>query len=119
MADEQRVLASEILKSAGSVHEGTYLQRTGLRLAAAVGATAAVVIFGLVGRWIFAAPPPPVLPQNADPATIKVILDNYKVLQQTALEPLTTLFDSVVAKVLLPVFTSILGFIFGRANMNS
>jgi len=47
MADEQRVLASEILKSAGSVHEGTYLQRTGLRLAAAVGATAVVVIFGL------------------------------------------------------------------------
>lgn len=119
MAEDQRVLASEILRSAGSVHEGTYLQRTGLRLAAAVGTTAALVILGLVGRWVFTAPQPPLLPQNADPATIKAMLDNYKALQQTALEPLTTLFDSVVVKVLFPVFSTILGFIFGRANANS
>jgi len=48
---------------------------------------------------------------------VKALLDNYKTLQQIALEPFTTLFDSVVVKVLLPVFTSILGYIFGsQAN---
>jgi hypothetical protein len=119
MADEQTIPASEILQSAGSVTEGTYLQRTGLRLAAAVGTTAAVIIFALVGRWVFTAPIAPALPQNADPATIKTILDNYKVLQQTTLDPLTALFDSIVAKALLPIFTSILGFIFARASGNS
>jgi hypothetical protein len=122
MPDEQVVSANEILRSSGamgSVQEGTYLQRTGLRLAAAVGTTAALIMFALVGRWIFFAPQPPVLPQNADPATIKGILDNYRLLQQSALEPLTTLFDSIVARVLLPVFTSILGFIFARANSTS
>jgi len=90
-----------------------------LKLALAVGGTAALVTFALVARWIVTALQPPVLPPNADPAAAKAMLDNYKILQQTTLEPLTTLFDSIVAKVLLPVFTSILGFIFARANANS
>lgn len=121
MADEQ-ISPGEILRSGratGSVEMGTYLQRTGLRLAAAVGTTAAVVMLLLVVRWMYIAPLPPVLPPNADPATAKAILENYKTSQQTALEPLTTLFDSIVAKVLFPVFSSILGFIFARANGNS
>ena len=62
---------------------------------------------------MFYAPPAPVLPAGADQNTVKAILDNYRSLQQIALEPFTTLFDSVVVKVLLPVFTSILGYIFG------
>ncbi len=63
------------------------------------------------------APPVPVIPAGTDPAIVKATLDNYKTLQQIALEPFTTLFDSIVVKVLLPVFTSILGYIFGlRAN---
>ncbi len=37
---------------------------------------------------------------------------NYKNLQQAALEPLTAIFDMVVVKVLLPVFTGILGYIY-------
>ena len=58
----------------------------------------------------------PVLQPGADPAAVKAILENYKTLQQIALEPLTTLFDSIVVKVLLPVFTSILGYIFGSRS---
>jgi len=120
MPDEQIVSASDILKAAGAdkpVTEGTFLQRTGLILAGCVGGITAVVTLALVGKWIFYAPKLPVLQPSADPAAVKAMLENYKTLQQFALEPFTTLFDSIVVKVLLPVFTSILGYIFGsRSN---
>jgi len=123
MADEQRVSSVEILKSAGAdkpVTGGTFLQRTGLILAAFVGATGAIVILALVGKWAFYAPQIPTIPPQADQASVKAILDNYKTLQQIALEPFTTMFDSIVVKVILPVFTSILGYIFGsRTNGDS
>jgi hypothetical protein len=120
MADEQKVSPAEILKAAGAdkpVVEGTYLQRTGLLLAGAVGLIAALVTLALIGKWLISAPSVPVIPPSTDEARIKIILDNYKTLQQIALEPFTTLFDSIVVKVLLPVFTGILGYIFGtKAN---
>jgi hypothetical protein len=120
MSDERKISADEILKSAGAdkpVTGGTFLQRTGLILAAFVGATGAIVILALVGKWLFYAPPIPIIPPIADQAEVKAILDNYKALQQIALEPFTTMFDSIVVKVILPVFTSILGYIFGsRTN---
>ena len=72
-----------------------------------------IVILALVGWWIFSAPRVPEIPPGADLATVKAILENYRTLQQIALEPLTALFDSIVFKVLLPVFTGILGYIFG------
>jgi hypothetical protein len=123
MPEEQKVSALDILQATGAdkpVTEPTFLQRTGLILAGSVGGVSAVVTLLLVGRWVFYAPPVPVLQPGADPATVKAMLENYKSLQQIALEPFTTLFDSIVVKVLLPVFTSILGYIFGsRAEKRS
>ena len=120
MADELKVSANEILQAAGAekpVSEGTFLQRTGLILAAFVGSLGGIVILALVAKWLLYAPSPPSIPAGTDPALVKAILDNYKSTLQIALEPFTTLFDSIVVKVLLPVFTSILGYIFGsRAN---
>src|SRR5260370_634831 len=116
MPDDQKVSGDEILRSEGAgnpVTEGTFLQRTGLMLAGCVGGVGAIVILALIGKWIVQAPALPVFPPGADQNTTKAILDNFKTLQQIVLEPLTTLFDSVVVKVLLPVFTSILGYIFG------
>jgi hypothetical protein len=121
MADEQLVLPADVLRTMGAekpVTGGTFLQRTGLTLAACVGTLSGVVILALIGRWMVYAPQVPVIPPGTDPATVKAILDNYKTLQQTALEPFTTLFDSIVVKVLLPVFTSILGYIFGSHANN-
>jgi len=115
MANEQ-ISPNEILKALGAegpVTGGTFLQRTGLTLAAFVGGVGGVVILALVGKWVASAPKLPVIPPGADPTTVKAMLENYKSLQQIALEPFTTLFDSIVVKVLLPVFTSILGYIFG------
>ncbi len=53
MADDVRVSPLEILKAAGAekpVTGGTFLQRTGLILAACVGAVGAVVTIALVGK---------------------------------------------------------------------
>jgi len=116
MAERERVSPENVLLSAGAekpVKEGTYLQRTGLRLALCVGALASFVIVALVIKWICVAPAIPAILPGTDPGTAKAIVENYKSIQQVALEPYTTLFDSVVVKVLLPVFTSILGYIFG------
>jgi hypothetical protein len=119
MAD-QVVSADEILRSSGAeqpVSEGTYLQRTGLHLAGWVGAVATIVILMLVIKWVKYAPPVPNLANITDQSAAKAILENYKLLQQIVMEQFTTLFDSIVVKVLLPIFTSILGYIFGsRTN---
>src|SRR3974390_1837249 len=100
---DDKVSPDEILKEAGAeqpVTEGTFLQRTGLQLATAVGSLGAGITLLLVGRWVFNAPPLPAIQPGTDPAVAKAILENYKTLQQSALEPLSTLFDSVVVKVL-------------------
>ena len=122
MADEEQVSPGEILRSAGAdkpISEGTFLQRTGLILAAFVGGVGALVIVALIAKWTASAPAVPVIPPGSDAVTTKALLDNYQSLQRIALEPFTTLFDSVVVKVLVPIFTSILGYIFGsRENRN-
>jgi hypothetical protein len=61
-------------------------------------------------------PPTPVIPPGADAATVKTILENYKALQQIAMEPYTAFFEMIVVKVLLPIFASILGYIFGSRS---
>ena len=116
MPEEQKISPNEILTAAGAsapVTGGTFLQRTGLILAASVGALGSVVILLLVGKWMYSAPPVPLIPPATDPSAAKAILDNYKTLEQITLEPYTSLFDSIIVKALLPVFTSILGYIFG------
>jgi hypothetical protein len=121
MAEQEKVSPSEILQSAGAdkpITGGTWLQRTGVVLAAGVGALGAIVTLALIVKWMLVAPPLPTIPPMADANTTKAILENYKSLQQIVLEPYTTLFDSIVVKVLLPVFTSILGYIFGSQRNN-
>jgi hypothetical protein len=52
----------------------------------------------------------------ADPATqanYESLLKNYTAVHGLAVDRATKLFDLVVVKALLPVFTTILGYIFG------
>jgi hypothetical protein len=119
MPHPETVSADDVLRAGGAerpVKEGTFLQRTGLLLAAGVGTLACLVIVGLVAKWMFYAPNIPVIPPEFDQEKAHVIIENYKQLQQATLEPFTSLFESVVVKVLLPIFTSILGYIFGSRN---
>ena len=77
--------------------------------------------------WFQTAPQPPALlplPAITDPAKAKDVLantqalnqaalDNYKALNAEAISRVTSLFDLLATKTLLPVFTAILGYIFG------
>jgi hypothetical protein len=115
----ETVSADDVLRAGGAerpVKEGTFLQRTGLVLATSVGALASVVTLVLVLAWIVYAPRVPVIPNDLDAEKAKAVIENYKQLQQASMQPLLNVFDSVVVKVLLPVFTSILGYIFGSQH---
>lgn len=119
MPNPEMVSADEVLRAGGAeqpVKEGTFLQRTGLVLATCVGALASVVILVLLIAWIVYLPKLPVVPNDLDAEKAKAIIENYRQLQQAAVQPLLSVFDSIVVKVLLPVFTSILGYIFGSQH---
>ncbi len=85
-------------------------------MAGSVGCLATVVTLALIIKWICYAPSIPAISAEVDHEKARALIENYKQLQQVTLEPFTTLFDSIVVKVLLPVFTSILGYIFGSQN---
>ncbi len=53
----------------------------------------------------------PPIPSNL--ADAKSFFDSYKALNDLAVDRTIKLFDTVVAKALLPLFTAILGYIFG------
>lgn len=99
------------------------LQRVGLWLALAFFAyilIATGTIFFVSFRCV-QLPPFPTPPINSgDPAQYKALVDSYKqsaeVYQQLAkvqVERATQLFQLVVASTILPVFSAILGYIFG------
>ena len=95
------------------------LQKAGYRLAVGVGLAIIVVIIGLGFVWANHAPPPPTLPEgpvgitDVEMANMTTLLEHYRTANDMALEGPMKLFDQVVAKALLPLFTLILGYIFG------
>ena len=105
----------------------TPTQQAGLWLAAGVGLTIVGVLVFVTVVWFQTAPKPPALlplPTITDPAKAKEIiantqalnqaaLDNYKALNAEAVSRVTSLFDLLATKTLLPIFTAILGYIFG------
>lgn len=105
----------------------TPTQQAGLWLAAGVGLTIVGVLVFVAVVWFQTAPAPPTLlplPAVTDPAKAKdalasyqalnqAALDNYKALNAEAIGRVTSLFDLLATKTLLPIFTAILGYIFG------
>lgn len=105
----------------------TATQQAGLWLAIGVGVAIVGVIVFVAVVWFQTAPKAPVLPPLpviADPAKAKdalanyqtlnqAALDNYKALNAEAISRVSSLFDLFATRALLPIFTSILGYIFG------
>jgi len=105
----------------------TPTQQAGLWLAAGVGLTIIGVLVFTAVVWFQTAPAPPTLlplPAITDPAKAKealasyqalnqAALENYKALNAEAISRVTSLFDLLATKTLLPIFTAILGYIFG------
>ena len=102
----------------------TPTQQAGLWLAAGVGLTIIGVLVFVAVVWFQTAPKPPALlplPAVTDPAKAKDALASYQALNQAALDHkalnaeaisrVTSLFDLLATKTLLPIFTAILGYI--------
>lgn len=125
----ERVIASspetirpdEILQSSGAsgtVELGTYTQRAGMKLAKWVGVLGSAVTLIILAKWIWMTwcvnctnIAPTASTEQAD-----MLVKNYKALQEQAFDSASKMFDAIVVKVLLPVFTSILGYIFGARH---
>ena len=106
------------------VQPGTWTQRAGMRLAAGVGSLGALVTLIIVVRWLWLSSgvPYPTISSSLKPDDVDALLKNYKTLHDEAFQSATQMFDAIVVKALLPVFTSILGYIFGArtgADSNS
>ena len=129
------VPVNQVYKEAGvdkvqevsNLHKLTATQQAGVWLAIGVGATIVGVIVFVAIVWFQTAPKPPILPPLpviTDPVKAKDILanyqtlnqaalDNYKALNAEAISKVSSLFDLFATRALLPIFTSILGYIFG------
>lgn len=110
--------------SVGSVRLNKQLeptQQAGMRLATGVGIVTTLAIVLIIADWIAKAPwlgVPSGLAQM-DPTQAKAVMENLKTLNEVSVDSAVKMFDTIVARSLLPVFTAILGYIFGtRASRN-
>jgi hypothetical protein len=70
--------------------------------------------------WLSSGVTYPTISSSLKPDDVDALLKNYKTLHDEAFHSATQMFDAIVVKALLPVFTSILGYIFGaRTTTNS
>jgi hypothetical protein len=92
-----------------------------MRLATGVGIVTTLAIVLIIADWMAKAPwlgVPSGLAQM-DPTQAKAAMENLKTLNDASVESAVKMFDTIVARSLLPVFTAILGYIFGtRASRN-
>jgi hypothetical protein len=87
------------------------IQQAGLWLAGGVGLVISVVTLVTLIHWWLYSPVMPTLP--ADAAAGKDVIANYVSAAQSASDQATKMFDLLVSKAFLPVFTTIIGYIFG------
>jgi drug/metabolite transporter (DMT)-like permease len=89
--------AGAVLASVGDTKvQPSFVQKAGLWLAAGVGTVIAAVTAGVV------------YPKQA--------IEQYKELSAVSIKSALDLFQTVVTQALLPVFTAILGYIFGKGS---
>ena len=82
-----------------------------------VGLVIAIVIVFIGFDWLLTAPPlsMPELTEvkTDDLATIEKMIEHYSTVNTLAVERARSLFDLIVVKSLLPVFTALIGYLFG------
>lgn len=112
------VSADDILKQTGLQRSDAVrnlepvVQKWAMKLAKWVGLAIFLVTVFILYQWRVGTPGlPATTGLTAD--QLKVALDGYRELSGAALDSATKVFDLVVVKAFLPVFASILGYIFG------
>jgi hypothetical protein len=112
MAELKRVEPEEILFERGEVSL-TPLQRVGAHGTLVVGVVGTVVLLMLLIRWIWLEPAVPQIPQSLEEKLAGAILSRYKELHTLNLDSTVKMIDTIVVRILLPVFTIFVGYIFG------
>lgn len=96
--------------------EPTFVQREGVKLAYCVGSLIALTTVGIFVLLFIKYPPLPSADSLNGSITPSDTLTVHKELSQLAISNAKELFTTVVVSALLPVFTAILGYIFGRSG---
>lgn len=115
------IAASDVLKLSGldeksaAVKMGSWEQQSGLKLAWAVGAVSAIVLVLLVLQWWCTSPPAPKLQGFATPDQLDY-LKNYKAIADDGLERTLRAYDTLIVKPLLPIFTTLIGYVIGHGG---
>ena len=116
----ERVSAADIEREVTGAKGGevTPIQRAGIQILLGVGVAIVIftVLIGLVN--LSNLPPPPPTPSGSstgsdDLARYKELVGFHDQIWKAAFERATQMFQLVVATTLLPVFTTVLGYIFG------
>jgi hypothetical protein len=110
--------------SAGEVKDVEKLdpvRQAGMRLAAGVGLLISVVTLMIAAHWMATAPWTGVPPHFSEMKTAdgKALVENLKSISDIAADRSIKLFDAIVSRALLPVFTAILGYIFGSRTASA
>jgi hypothetical protein len=96
------------------------VSNAGMQLATGVGLLIALVTVMLLAHWMATAPwtgvPSDLASKKTDDA--KALVENIKTMSDLSADRSIKLFDAVVSRALLPVFTAILGYIFGSRSQN-
>jgi hypothetical protein len=109
LREEVRQTTQEDLK----VQSLTGLQRAGVLIIAIIGFCIIIVTALVAVDWIMGGPPPPAnLPKDSQLAQARI--EDWQALREADLERPKQLFDLIVLKALLPLFTLIVGYLFGQ-----
>ena len=89
--------------------------QAGYRLAIGVGSLIGFVTLLIICQWWISAPSTriPAGFSALDPAKAKALAESIKSLGDESVDRSVRMFDATVGRVLLPVFTSLLGYLFG------
>jgi hypothetical protein len=94
----------------------TPTQRAGMDLAYGVGALIALVTVVFVASYLFNGPAIPTpLPEDAEKA--QAMIENHKSISEIYMAQSLRVFEVVISGGLLPIFTAILGYIFGTQTV--
>jgi hypothetical protein len=115
-AELKVVKPQEILAEEGGKISLAPLQRVGVRGAVSVGVVATAVLLILLGRWIWLEPAMPNIPVGMDEKQVAAIMSRYKELESINIDNTIKMIDAIIMKILLPVFTSFVGYVFGSQS---
>jgi hypothetical protein len=100
----------------GDLRRLSPLQKAGMGLVLGVGLAIVAVTAAVVVDWFLTRPEVPSISAAISPEQAAKLIQNFKELNAINFDRSTKIFDLLVVKAFLPVFTAILGYIFGSRD---